>query len=101
MNPQQFTIANKEWHTLFSTSAQSELLERIRQELSPNNSEITAELYKFLYYPTGSFFKPHVDTQRGIINYTLLIERQPVNIINKLDYYILLLYSIINFAGPA
>ncbi len=61
----KFEITNPDWKNLFSSSRTSKLMEEIRVELSPNNTEIVAELYKLLFYPTGSFFTDHVDTQRG------------------------------------
>jgi hypothetical protein len=67
ITPDRFEITSLEWRTLFSNSRQSKLLEEIRQELSPNNTEIVAELYKLLFYPPGSFFTDHTDTQRGTI----------------------------------
>jgi hypothetical protein len=77
ISPEGFKILNNDWTKLFSTSKQSKILEEIRKILSPNNTEITAELYKFLYYPEGSFFKPHVDTQRDPNMFATLVVQLP------------------------
>jgi len=73
LSTEKFEITNPDWKKLFSSSKQSKLLEEIRQELSPNNTEIVAELYKLLLYPPGSFFSDHTDTQRGNVFKLILI----------------------------
>jgi hypothetical protein len=79
ITPDRFEITSPEWRTLLSNSRQSKLLEEIRQELSPNNTEIVAELYKLLFYPPGSFFTDHTDTQRDPHMFGTLVVDLPNN----------------------
>eukprot|EP00029_Vermamoeba_vermiformis_P009784 TRINITY_DN5001_c0_g1_i1.p1 TRINITY_DN5001_c0_g1~~TRINITY_DN5001_c0_g1_i1.p1 ORF type:complete len:646 (-),score=175.14 TRINITY_DN5001_c0_g1_i1:57-1973(-) len=74
---ERFEVTNPMWRNMFSSSRNSKLLEEIRVELSPNNTEIVAELYKLLFYPPGSFFTDHVDTQRDPLMFGTLVVDLP------------------------
>lgn len=73
LDPSKFTVIGNSFHQMMS----KENLDYIRKVLTPSSEEMTATLYKLLYYPPGSFFKSHVDTLRSQDMFaTLVIELQ-------------------------
>jgi hypothetical protein len=54
------------------------ILEKIRQKLVPDTSEVTAELHKLNVYSEGGFFATHKDTPRSDTNFGSLVVCLPV-----------------------
>ena len=69
LDPAQFTIMNPEWN-----SGITNLADVVERELGCDPSlDFHYELYKFLLYEQGSFFKVHVDLYRIYPILTILI----------------------------
>ena len=58
LEPSQFSFANPKWETTLQT-----MLQNVAAELGITTS-LSCRLYKLLLYETGSFFKPHRDTEK-------------------------------------
>jgi predicted 2-oxoglutarate/Fe(II)-dependent dioxygenase YbiX len=69
--PTQFQLTNTEW-----TSFLKEIVGEIRSGLGVNK-KIEAHLYKLLLYEPGSFFKPHVDTEKEDKMFATLVIQLP------------------------
>eukprot|EP01006_Ploeotia_vitrea_P016302 TRINITY_DN46896_c0_g1_i1.p1 TRINITY_DN46896_c0_g1~~TRINITY_DN46896_c0_g1_i1.p1 ORF type:complete len:435 (-),score=28.30 TRINITY_DN46896_c0_g1_i1:8-1312(-) len=62
LKPEHFSL-NANW-TEQHLQPNGSLLQKIRRDLAFDVPHVEAELYKLLVYPTGSFFKPHVDSKK-------------------------------------
>ncbi|HYV38767.1 MAG TPA: 2OG-Fe(II) oxygenase, partial [Gemmataceae bacterium] len=58
LEPSQFELRNAAW-----SEAVAGVVDAVKRDLGIHG-KVTAELYKLLVYETGSFFKPHRDTEK-------------------------------------
>ncbi|XP_037042701.1 uncharacterized protein LOC119079025 isoform X2 [Bradysia coprophila] len=72
LDPDDFEIINPKW-TAYVTDV---LVARIRQEMAITTA-FKASLYKLLLYQSGSFFKPHRDTEKEDGMFATLVVQLP------------------------